>query len=115
MPVLTRLQMALGAAAVLAVCLLVFFVFVKPGWDRRAAAEARGYAIIAEGRANAARDAGGVIVNQSEKEIDRAELDARNEAAIRSGEPGAALRALCLRDATRNEPACVKLRNADPR
>jgi type II secretory pathway component PulM len=115
MPVLTRLQMILAAVATILVALVVFFVLIKPGWNRRAAAEAEASATVATGQANAAKDAGGVIINQADKEIDRAETDALNAAAIRAGnDPDAAMRAVCMRNSTyRRQPACLRLLGPD--
>lgn len=109
----------LGTYSLVAVAVLVIVVWAwwivigGPAHDRRKAAEATAGAVVATGQVKAAEDAAAVTGNQAEKEIDRAELDARNEAAIRSGELDPRV-AVCLRDSARRQPACVELLKSRP-
>lgn len=110
------------AIAALALVAVVYFVFVKPGQDREAAARARAGEIFAGAQGRSSDAATGAVAELGERNLDRAELGRQNREDILNApnagdDAGAAgdagLRALCLRDSYRDSPRCVRLRAQD--
>lgn len=109
---------------VVALSLLVFFTCGRSTRDRQAADNANAGRTIAEGQAGAARDAQGRVIQNSERELARRDLDRRNADAIDAakgstldigpdvGDAGRA--SLCLRDSTRGDPTCKRLLHPRP-
>jgi hypothetical protein len=104
--------------------LLVWLLILKPEHDRQAAAMAGVDAQIAQAVVGNTRDAGRIALDQVRREAEIDEQTRNSRDAILSA-PGAhdpinpalhdaALERICLRDAARRDPACVKLRRANP-
>lgn len=114
------------AAAVCVVALLFagWFVLIKPGQDRRAAAEAKAGQTVAEGQLGAAKAAGGTVLDTAEKQRAAEALTRENEDEIRATEGGkvvvgddaqlAGLRSLCRRPTYSSDRRCRELFGADP-
>jgi hypothetical protein len=111
--------------AVLVILITVWWLIIgRPAHDRRVAAEAKAAAIVATGQAAAARDAVAIVTDSAKTE--RA-IDAQTQensdaihaapgagAQVDPGVDAAGRRALCLRHALRDQPACVKLLGPRP-
>lgn len=104
-------------ALLILVTLVMSFCSARDKAERKAAA-ARAGKVVAEGQANAARDAIGTIEDnqtRSEEVRDRVE---RGEDAIRNADPdnrdAVALRELCKSPSLSGQSACRELRDAHP-
>jgi hypothetical protein len=100
----------------LVLCMVAFwwFVLAAPARHRAEAARAKAGQIVAERNASAGKDAIGVVVGnqKGQSAIDQSVKEGTD--AIRQvpedQRNAATLRALCLRDAHRRDPACRELR-----
>jgi hypothetical protein len=97
-------------------------VFFAPGRSEVSRVEARGDAIVAEGKKKAQEDAAQVITQNADKAAERAAEGAKADERIRDACNGTAaecgnagLRELCQRPGARNQPRCVRLFGANPR
>lgn len=122
---LTPVRIVIGLVVALALVATIWWFLTEPGRQRDRANRATAGRVVAEGQAKAAQDAVGVITGQGGRESATDKLTQENRDAILNS-PGAdvpinpdldarARRALCLRDAYRDQPACVRLLGSDPR
>lgn len=114
----------IAAAVVLALLLILWLAMSAGGRARQDAARSKAGLVIAQGGTRAATDATTVVIDQNAAENASADLTRKNDAEIRKA-PGAAAalqpgldlagrRALCLRRAYIDQPACKQLLNARP-
>lgn len=105
------------------VALVCWFVLIKPGQDRRRAAEAEAGAAVAGGTAKAAQDAQGVVIGNAAREratddqtrANRDEILKAPDAGVSAGAAGdAGLRGLCKRPSLRDSGRCRELLGVDP-
>lgn len=116
---------AIGAAIVaLAVAFIIWWVFIHPGQLADEAERAKGASIIAAGQAAAATDATHTVTEHYNHDQVTVTLQEKGSHAIETA-PGAqsvvpvavgdaARAAICMYASARRDPACVKLRVADP-
>lgn len=114
-------KIAVAAAAAVGLVLVVivaWWLFTSPGRHRAEAARAKAGGIVAGRNAGAGRDAVAVVAGNAagEKSIDQSVRESTDEIrnAPEDQRNAAALRALCLRDAYRRDPACRQLRQPHP-
>lgn len=109
----------IGGAVVLALLLVLWLAMSAGGRARQDAARSKAGLVIAQGGTKAATDATSVVIDQNAAENASADLTRKNDAEIRKApgadaavQPGVDLagrRALCLRNAYRDQPACKQL------
>lgn len=112
------------AIAALGVGLVILLTMTAGGRARQDAARSKAGLVIAQGSTKAATDATTVVIDQNAAENASADLTRRNDAEIRKApgadaavQPGVDLagrRALCLRRAYIDQPACKQLLDARP-
>lgn len=114
----------IAGAVVVAIVVTVMLLAYQRDRAATEAAKARSAAIVAEGQAKAASEAAEAVAANAERRADSEDLTRTNRDAILSTDganapvPGAVgdagRRALCLRHASRNDPACVELLKPRP-
>lgn len=109
-------RLIVGAAGLIFVVLLIVFGVSQCDKRRSAAAQSRVERSQADAASNSAAEAINTVASAGKRESDSEELTRSNEKDIRNapgaqdrvnyGVNAAGLRALCLRDAYRNDPRC---------
>ncbi|MDB5458169.1 MAG: hypothetical protein JWP92_3754 [Caulobacter sp.] len=110
---------AIGAAIIGGLVLVLWLALSAGDRARQGAATAKAGMTIAQGQAGAATDATTVVIDQNTAENASADLTRKNDVEIKSAEgasdkvrapvDAAGRRALCLRNAYRDQPACKQL------
>ena len=124
--VMTPLRWAVAGLVVLgAVWALWWAILIRPGENADAAIAAKGDSAFAESRTESAKDATTAIVEKGKADTASEDLTRKNRDEILA-QPGASVlvspdvaaagrRAICLRDAARCRPECVRLLGPCPR